>query len=245
MEGDGYPKRDALEVMLENEEMEIALLNSIIVNKNDKCSLVRNIKKYSRLDEVKEDTINIVSHSFNGTLIHRNIVAKVGLPLSVLYDRGVEDEYFTRITQKYQIKAITFSRSIHYHKNQISFHREEWYLKNSWKLYYYLRNKYSSHKLKYSFKPLALISYLLFVVLFIAEILIFQKNDKLRKVSFAIWPILDAIKNNYQLTPTVVKRKLNDQYTSSFSRLISIPIRNYFCTIFVPSLKETSTPLTA
>jgi len=142
MEGDGYPKRDALEVMLENEEMEIALLNSIIVNKNDKCSLVRNIKKYSRLDEVKEDTINIVSHSFNGTLIHRNIVAKVGLPLSVLYDRGVEDEYFTRITQKYQIKAITFSRSIHYHKNQISFHREEWYLKNSWKLYYYLRNKY-------------------------------------------------------------------------------------------------------
>jgi GT2 family glycosyltransferase len=245
MEGDGYPKDDALEVMLKNEGMEIAILNSIIVNKYDKSSLARKTKKYSKLEDIKEESLNNISCSFNGTLIHRNIIAKVGLPLSELYDRGVEEEYFTRITKKYQIKATTFSKSIHYHKKLNSFHKQEWDLKTSWNLYYYLRNKYSCYKMKYSNLPLAFIAYSMFILLFIAEILLFQKNDKLRKISFAFWPMFDAMNNNYLVTPRFISKKLNDQYVNSFSRLISRPIRNYFCIIFVPSLKETSTPLTS
>ena len=244
MEGNGYPNEDALETMLKNEQMELAIMNSIIVNKNDKFSLVSKIKKYTKLEEVKEESINNISHSFNGTLIHRNIIAKVGLPLSELYDRGVEDEYFTRITQKYQIKTITFSKSIHYHLNQISFHRDQWNLKTSWNLYYYLRNKYLCYKVKHSNRAIAMIRYSVFILLFMGEILVFQKKDKLRKISFAFWPMLDAVKNNYKVTPRFIYKKLNDQYASSFSRLISRPMRNYFCTIFVPSLKETSTPMT-
>lgn len=245
MEGDGFPNEDALEVMFKNDGLELALLNSVIVDKSDKCSLVSKIKKYTRVDEVKKDLLNNISFSFNGTLIHRNIVAKVGLPLSELYDRGVEEEYFIRITQKYQIKTITNFQSIHFHEKQISFHDQEWNLKTSWNLYYYLRNKYSCYKTKYSNRAFAITSYLLFFILFIGQILFFQKNDKLRKIIFAFWPMLDALNNNYRVTPRFITRKLNDQYVSSFSRLISRPIRNYFCIIFVPSLKETSTPITA
>lgn len=245
MEGNGFPKEDALEVMLKNDGMELTLMNSIIVDKNDKFSLVSKIKKYTKINEVKEEKHNNISFSFNGTLIHRNIVAKVGLPLSELYDRGVEEEYFIRITQKYQIKTITYSQSVHFHEKQISFHNQEWNLKTSWNLYYFLRNKYACYKTKYSNRVLAITSYLMFFILFIGQILVFQKNHKLRKISFALWPMLDALSNNYRVTPRFISRKLNDQYVSSFSRLISRPLRNYFCTIFVPSLKETSTPLTA
>jgi GT2 family glycosyltransferase len=130
MEGDGFPNEDALEVMFKNDGLELALLNSVIVDKSDKCSLVSKIKKYTRVDEVKKDLLNNISFSFNGTLIHRNIVAKVGLPLSELYDRGVEEEYFIRITQKYQIKTITNFQSIHFHEKQI--HRYSRWLSNWW-----------------------------------------------------------------------------------------------------------------
>jgi GT2 family glycosyltransferase len=245
MEGDGYPKEDALENLLKKESMDLAIMSSLILDKNDKTSLVRNFKNYTRIEEVKEEEINDISYSFNGTLIHRNIVSKVGLPLSELYDRGVEDEYFTRITQKYQIKAFTYTHSIHYHKNQITFHKQEWNLKNSWTLYYFLRNKYAYYKVKYSNRILALVSYSLFMLSFIFEILFFQKNNKLRKIIYTVWPMVDAINNNYRTTPNCILKKLNNQYTNSLSRLIGTPIRNYFFIIFVPSLKETSTPITA
>jgi hypothetical protein len=80
---------------------------------------------------------------------------------------------------------------------------------------------------------------------FIFEILFFQKNNKLRKIIYAVWPMVDAINNNYRTTPNCILKKLNNQYTNSLSRLIGTPIRNYFFIIFVPSLKETSTPITA
>ena len=85
MDDDGYPKFDALEALIKNEGHELALINSAVVNKYDKKSLVFKTKKYHYINEVQEEVIENIAHPFNGTLIHRNIIAKVGLPLINLF----------------------------------------------------------------------------------------------------------------------------------------------------------------
>ena len=243
MDDDGYPKFDALEVLIKNEGHELALINSAVVNKYDKKSLVFKTKKYHYINEVQEEVIENIAHPFNGTLIHRNIIAKVGLPLINLFYKGAETEYFFRITKQYQIPAKTITKSIYYYKEITSLHTKEWDLKTCWSVYYFLRNRYAVLKTKHAYTFKALPLYLIFIMAFIGEILLYQKNNKLRKISLVFWPMRDALINNYAATPATIKTKINNQYINSFSKLILLPLRNYICSLFVPSFKETSTPV--
>lgn len=244
MDDDGYPKFDALEALIKNEGHELALLNSTVVNKTDKKSLVWDTKNYKYINEVQQAIIENIAHPFNGTLLNSNIIAKVGLPLTNLFCKGAETEYFFRITKQYKIPAKTITNSIYYHNEKISLHTQEWDIKTCWSVYYFLRNRYAVLKTKhtYSFKALSL--YLIFMMTFVGEILFYQKNDKVRKISFVFWPMRDALVNNYTATPKTIITKINYQYNNSFSKLILLPLRNYICSLFVPSFKETSTPVT-
>ena len=88
MDDDGYPKENALEKLLEHDPEPLMLHNCAVINKEDKKSFVWKTAKFQTIDQVKEKNIPNVSHPFNGTLLHRKIVERVGLPKAGLFYLG-------------------------------------------------------------------------------------------------------------------------------------------------------------
>jgi rhamnopyranosyl-N-acetylglucosaminyl-diphospho-decaprenol beta-1,3/1,4-galactofuranosyltransferase len=210
MDDDGYPKEDALEKLLENEPRERSLLNCAVINKVDKQSFVWKTKNYKTIDEVDVNIIPGIGHPFNGTLLHRSIVEKVGVPQKSLFLWGDETEYYYRIVKQYHFPVYTIPSSIHYHPATAFTFRQDWDHKTSWKMYFYVRNRLHVHKAKFTNKVLALINYSFFLLAFAGVIMVYQKTDKLKKLSFMIWPVADAFSNNFSATPAVILNRLNE-----------------------------------
>jgi GT2 family glycosyltransferase len=245
MDDDGYPKNDALEYLLANEGHERALLNCAVINKEDKKSFVWNTNNYKTIDEVKEKVIEGFGHPFNGTLIHRSIIAKVGTPKSNLFLWGDETEYYYRITRRYDIPVKTVAQSIHYHPASAYCYKNDWNYQSTWKMYYYVRNRFHILQSKYPNKLMAIAGYLYFVTAFAGVTMLYQKTDKLRKLSFILWPVTDAFRNNFSATPPVILEKLSEQHAKSYSKLFLDPVRNFFTSLFMPSVAERQEPATA
>ena len=75
-------------------------------------------------------------------------------------------------------------------------------------MYYYIRNRFHIHKAKFSNKALAFISYGCFLMAFAGITLLYQKTNKLKKLSFIMWPVADAFNNNFNATPPLILEKL-------------------------------------
>ena len=209
MDDDGYPKEDALENLLKNETPECVLLNCAVVNKEDKKTFVWKTKDYKTIDEVDVDIIRGIGHPFNGTLLHRSIVEKVGVPRKALFLWGDETEYYYRIVKQHKIPVYTVTNSIHYHPATAFTFKQDWDHKTSWKMYFYVRNRLHVHNAKFTNKILALINYSLFLLAFAGIIMVYQKTDRLKKLNFMIWPVTDAISNNFSATPAIILNRLN------------------------------------
>jgi GT2 family glycosyltransferase len=245
MDDDGYPAPDALEVLLKHEGHERTLLNCAVIDKQDRKSFVWDTKNYSSIDEVKEDVIEGIGHPFNGTLIHRTIIAKVGTPKAQLFLWGDETEYYYRIVKRYQIPVKTITRSVHYHPASAYTYKNDWDCKSSWKMYYYVRNRFQILQSKCANKPLALAHYIAFIIAFSGLVVLFQKTDKLRKLNFIIWPMVDALKGNYKATPQTILMKMQAQQALSFSALFLAPIKTLYYNIFFPRMDNGSKTATA
>jgi len=210
MDDDGYPKKDALEMLLEGDSEELCLRNCSVINKEDKKSFVWKTASFKSLDDVKESVIKNVAHPFNGTLLNRKIIERVGFPNPNLFLWGDESEYFYRITQKNKIPFYTKATSIHYHPASAYSYKDDWNFNSNWKMYYYVRNRFHVLKSKFSnFRPAAVIMYIIFLMAFAGTIILFQKTNKLKKLSFILWPIADAFTNNCKATPPVILKKIS------------------------------------
>lgn len=210
MDDDGYPKEDALEMLLEGNDDEMCLRNCSVIDKEDKKSFVWKTGNYSNLDEVENSVINNVAHPFNGTLLHRKIVERVGFPKANLFLWGDETEYFYRIIRKNKIPYYTKANSIHYHPPSAYSYKNDWNLATNWKMYFYIRNRLSILKTKFSNSlPLAITMYLAFIVVFAGTIVVFQKTNKLKKLSFILWPMADAFNNNFKANPPFILHKIS------------------------------------
>lgn len=215
MDDDGYPQSDALEELLKNEPQHRALLNCAVINKEDKKSFVWKTGNFKTVHEVSQPLIPGIAHPFNGTLIHRAIVERVGTPDAQLFLWGDETAYYYRIVKQNGFPVYTVSTSIHYHPPSAFSYKNDWDFKSAWKMYYYIRNRFHVHKAKCSGRFSALIHYAAFVVAFCGIILVYQKTDKLRKLTFMAWPVKDAIQHNFSATPPLILRKLNQQASVS------------------------------
>ena len=205
MDDDGYPKEDALEMLLEGNDEELCLRNCSVINKEDKKSFVWKTGKYAFIDEVQDTVIKNVAHPFNGTLLHRKIIEKVGFPKANLFLWGDETEYLYRIIRKNKIPYYTKANSIHYHPASAYSYKNDWSFESNWKMYFYLRNRFFILKSKFSKSiALAFLMYLGFIIAFAATIIVFQKTNKLKKLSFILWPVTDALTNNCKATPTFI-----------------------------------------
>jgi GT2 family glycosyltransferase len=211
MDDDGYPKENALENLLKDDEEELCLRNCAVINKEDKKSFVWKTKNYKTINEIKDRVIKNVAHPFNGTLLHRKIVERVGLPQSSLFLWGDETEYYYRITKKNKIPFCTIADSIHYHPPVAFSYKKDWNLISGWKMYYYVRNRFFVLQTKFSnSSALAFLLYAGFLIAFAATVLLFQKTDKLKKLGFIFWPAADALTYNFNATPSSISSRIKN-----------------------------------
>jgi rhamnopyranosyl-N-acetylglucosaminyl-diphospho-decaprenol beta-1,3/1,4-galactofuranosyltransferase len=209
MDDDGFPKEDALEKLLEDDTEELLLRNCAVVNKDDKKSFVWKTLQYKSIDDVKSKVIQNIAHPFNGTLLHRRIIERVGFPNPKLFLWGDETEYYYRIIKKNAIPFCTITDSIHYHPATSFSYKQEWDYKTGWKMYYYIRNRFHVHRSKFAaMPPLAYLMYTGFLLVFSFITLTFQKTDKLKKLYFILWPAKDAFQNNFEATPAYILEQL-------------------------------------
>ncbi|MEO7264379.1 MAG: glycosyltransferase family 2 protein [Ferruginibacter sp.] len=226
MDDDGHPKENALEQLLQHDTHERSLLNCAVINKEDRKSFVWNTGNYASIDDVTEPLIKDIAHPFNGTLIHRAIIEKVGLPKASLFLWGDESEYLYRITKKYNFPVYTVTSSIHYHPAAAFKYSQDWDFKSQWKMYYYIRNRFEINKAKFSSKLYAIFHYLFFLAAMVGIVMVYQKTNKLKKLSFIVWPMTDALKNNYSATPSYILEKLNNNKHSKWQFPFRVAFHN-------------------
>lgn len=208
MDDDGYPKEDALENILKYDNGDLKLLNCAVIDKENKNSFVWNTKNYKTIKEVKENCIEGIGHPFNGTLIHRRIIERVGVPAAKFFLWGDETEYYYRIVKKNKIPVCTISNSIHYHPATRFSIKQDWDYAGNWKMFFYVRNRYAVLQSKLNFKALAILHYTCFLAAFAGVIFLFQKTDKIKKLQAMLQPALHAFKGNYLATPVSVIENL-------------------------------------
>lgn len=210
MDDDGYPKEDALEKILAAKTETLSLRNCAVINKEDKKTFVWKTGHYATIDEVDTNLIKGIGHPFNGTMLHRSIIERVGLPKPNLFLWGDESEYYCRIINKNNIPVYTVADSIHYHPAAVFTFKNDWDYKNNWKMYYYIRNRFDINKSKFNFKILAFLNYCFFLCAMAGVVMVFQKTNKIKKLGFLFWPAADAFINNYNATPQFILAKLNN-----------------------------------
>lgn len=121
MDDDGYPAEDCLEKLynsLLNKKLDA--ISPLQININDHNQLAFPVwvnKKQVRghIDQIPKDTfIEKEANLFNGLLMHRSVVEKVGLPRKEFFIRGDEVEYTKRFL-KNNIKFGTLTSAKFYH----------------------------------------------------------------------------------------------------------------------------------
>ena len=211
MDDDGFPRHDALENLLEDDREELMLRNCAVLNKDDRKSFVWKTRNFKTIDEVTTPVIKNVAHPFNGTMLHRKIVERVGLPNPNLFLWGDETEYYYRIIHVNSIPFCTITNSIHYHPRSAYTYKQDWNYSSGWKMYYYLRNRYSIMKSQfYNNIVVATIMYVLFLAAFAIRVLLFQKTNRIKKLAFMLWPAIDALKKNFKATPSMILERLEN-----------------------------------
>ena len=238
MDDDGYPKEDALENLLAADDGNMRLMNCAVIDKEDKRSFVWKTQQYKTLDEVDCKVIEGIGHPFNGTLLHRRIIERVGVPKPKFFLWGDETEYYYRIVKKNNIPVCTVSNSIHYHPSTAFSVKQDWDYKSAWKMYFYVRNRFHVHQVKFNSKIFALFNYCCFLIAFAGIVMIYQKTDKLKKLGFMMWPAADAFTNNFEATPALILTKLNNRSSFSLSNTINGYLKTIWSTLLTPFIPQ-------
>ncbi|MCA4814601.1 glycosyltransferase family 2 protein [Acinetobacter towneri] len=121
MDDDGYPAVNCLEKLYTTLlEKKLDAISPVQININNHNQLAFPIwlnKKQIRghVDQIPQDTfLNQEANLFNGLLIHRSVVEKIGLPRKEFFIRGDEVEYTKRFL-KNNIKFGTLTSAKFYH----------------------------------------------------------------------------------------------------------------------------------
>ena len=227
MDDDGYPKEDALQNMLAADNGELRLMNCAVIDKENKQSFVWKTGNFKTINEVDTKIIEGIGHPFNGTMLHRRIIERVGVPQPKFFLWGDETEYYYRIVKRNQIPVCTVADSIHYHPSTAFSIKQDWEYKSGWKMYYYVRNRFHIHQVKFNNKFLAFLNYSCFLLAFAGIILLYQKTDKMKKLGFLFWPASDALTSNFDATPTFILTKLQTQGSYPIASAFNNYLKNF------------------
>jgi rhamnopyranosyl-N-acetylglucosaminyl-diphospho-decaprenol beta-1,3/1,4-galactofuranosyltransferase len=212
----------------------LRLLNCAVIDKEDKKTFVWKTQQYKTLDEVDCKIIQGIGHPFNGTMLHRRIIERAGVPKPKFFLWGDETEYYYRIVKQNKIPVCTVASSIHYHPATAFSIKKDWDYTSGWKMYFYIRNRFHIHQVKFNSKLVALLHYCCFLAAFTGIVLLFQKTDKLKKLNFMMWPVADAFKNNFEATPPFILDKLKTKQTFSLTASLNGYLKSTWLNILAP-----------
>lgn len=197
MDDDGVPADNALSLLLSHQDKKPCVLSPVVLDIEDRKTIVFKTGDFKTYLDLKEALIDGVGYPFNGTMLHRDVVEKAGLPRKELVIWGDESEYWNRILYMNQFPAYLVSQSHHYHPAQYTlFYLKEWDLKGGWKVYYYVRNKPFVYKSRYRSAFMARIKTYYFVLGFFYTIMRYQENDKTLKLKLAMKAMKDGFRGN-------------------------------------------------
>ncbi len=127
MDDDGIADKDEIKNLLEayddvkKEYGKPAILNALVVNKDKKDEISFRWKHGSGLSnqvaELRKMTYLDQIHPFNGTLVHRSIIEKIGLVKKEMFIWGDEEEYMARAKHN-GYGTYTVTAAIHYHPKE-------------------------------------------------------------------------------------------------------------------------------
>lgn len=152
MDDDGWPRDEyALQYLMEACPAfnDIDILNSLVTDYDgDKLSF--GLGKYSSKAQIKETYVIGLNNPFNGTLVPRDLVTKIGFPRKEFFLGYDETEYMARC-KKYGGNTITVVSSQYYHPthkyNTKVFLGKTFTVPNfGWRYYYRLRNQVNFRK---------------------------------------------------------------------------------------------------
>jgi rhamnopyranosyl-N-acetylglucosaminyl-diphospho-decaprenol beta-1,3/1,4-galactofuranosyltransferase len=175
MDDDGCPNIDSLEKLIYAFELnnKIQIVGPLIycdsLNLAHSRYLVNNIFSENIL-EIKQNDFSFPVHPFNGTLIKREVVEKIGYPMKELFIWGDEQEYRLRWL-KYGFKEATYTKSDYYHpRNKLQFNKYFIFKTpniNENRKYLYFRNQtYIFKEYRNSFYFIISLFWMIFSILF-------------------------------------------------------------------------------
>lgn len=114
MDDDGLPDKVQLEKLIKYSlEYNIDYANALVLDRNDRKTILLSPKYLSKLDGCKDVMFGSVL-PFNGTYVWRDVIEKVGLIKKEMFIWGDEREYTARV-RSYDFKTATVKSAIHYH----------------------------------------------------------------------------------------------------------------------------------
>ncbi len=119
MDDDGIPDSKQLETMISfYKKTGFVFLNALVIDKDDHSKLAfgpLNGDKYTYVNEVTQDEdFDVMIYPFNGTLIKREVIEKIGLIKKDCFIWGDEHEYSLR-AKHFGYSLHTVTTAIHYH----------------------------------------------------------------------------------------------------------------------------------
>jgi rhamnopyranosyl-N-acetylglucosaminyl-diphospho-decaprenol beta-1,3/1,4-galactofuranosyltransferase len=116
MDDDGVPENNQLEELLKHAENgNLLYTNALVTAIDDATQLAFSLGKYNSVDEAKkEPVIHNLLNPFNGTLISRKVIDKIGMIKREMFIWGDETEYTNRV-KKNGFKMATITSAIHKH----------------------------------------------------------------------------------------------------------------------------------
>lgn len=158
MDDDGIPDQNELQYLLEKYQQIYSLknkdviLNALVVNKEDKNTTsflwARGSHRSIYINDLQSENYIKDIHPFNGTLIKRCIIDKIGFIKKEMFIWGDEEEYISRA--KFNgFESYTIPQAIHYHPKEkgtkgylLPFTKKYYILRKPSNMsHYYYRNK--------------------------------------------------------------------------------------------------------
>jgi rhamnopyranosyl-N-acetylglucosaminyl-diphospho-decaprenol beta-1,3/1,4-galactofuranosyltransferase len=162
MDDDGFPDKDALQILLASFTQDTVCVSSVVVkenapdelvfgmpklNKNGNLVLFSFKRKYGTLNELKKITYEYgFAHLFNGALISVEVTGQIGNVTREYFLYGDEVDYFCRLRRAG--KVFTQLNAIHYHPDVSQRNIEKA------RVYYFIRNTIILDKLYFDYRLL-------------------------------------------------------------------------------------------
>jgi len=116
MDDDGVADKEQLKNLVKYSELyKLNYVNALVIDIDDKNKLAFKIKGYESINEIKEkEIIEGFMSPFNGTLISRKVIDKIGLIKKEMFIWGDEREYTSRVRFN-GFKRVTIISAKHFH----------------------------------------------------------------------------------------------------------------------------------